>query len=141
MHVARPEEFIAARSQTSVVVLDATALWLKLRGEDKVDISEDEAASEEARKRLKKAYRKLDKTSDLEKCEYIRLRAECEGASTGSHPMVDHVATSAGDKYRLTLINISGVEGWFDPSESPKPRKQKSILLVPCSRHVKAHLM
>ena len=128
MHVARPEEFIAARSETSVVVLDATALWLKLRGEEKVYISEDEVASEEARKRLKKAYKKLDKTRAEDIREYERLRTEMENAHRGhEHPMVDHIATSAGDKYRVTLINISAVENWFNPSEPPKPRKKKHI--------------
>ena len=48
---------------------------------------------------------------------------------------VEACYSSAGDKYRLTLINVSGVEHWFDPSLSPKPSKKRSILLVPCSRH------
>ena len=43
--------------------------------------------------------------------------------------------SSAGDKYRLTLINMSGVENWFDPSEAPKSAKKRSILLVPCATH------
>ena len=50
---------------------------------------------------------------------------------------VKSVYSSAGDKYRLTLINISGVENWFNPSESPKSVKKRSILLVPCSKHVR----
>ena len=35
------------------------------------------------------------------------------------------------------MINISGVEGWLDPTRAPVPRKKKSILLVPCTSHVK----
>ena len=38
---------------------------------------------------------------------------------------------TSGDKYRLTLINASWVENWFDPAEAPRARKGKSILLVP----------
>ena len=44
--------------------------------------------------------------------------------------------SSAGDKYRVTLINVSGVEHWFDPRQAPTPSKKKSILLVPCARHI-----
>ena len=44
LHVARPEEFVRDRAQTAVVVLDATAMWLKLRGDDRVYLSDDEQA-------------------------------------------------------------------------------------------------
>ena len=43
--------------------------------------------------------------------------------------------TSAGDKYRLTLVNISGVENWFKPGAELRPCKKMLILLVPCSSH------
>eukprot|EP00959_Pyramimonas_sp_CCMP1952_P075827 1585066-Pyramimonas_sp.AAC.1 len=35
----------------------------------------------------------------------------------------------------FTLINISAVEGWFDPSRGPKSAKRRSVPLVPCARH------
>ena len=43
-----------------------------------------------------------------------RLKYELEYET--DRQMVEHIASSAGDKYRVTLINISGVEHWFDPS-------------------------
>ncbi len=43
--------------------------------------------------------------------------------------------TTAGDKYGLTLANISGVQDWLVPSNEPTPLKQKGILIVPCSTH------
>ena len=46
--------------------------------------------------------------------------------------------SSAGDKYRLTLTNNSGIHYWFDPTRSPRSAKKRSILLVPCSRHCRA---
>ena len=49
IHVADPQEFAKNRESTTTVVLDATALWLKLRGEEKVYISEKEKTSREAR--------------------------------------------------------------------------------------------
>ena len=78
--VSRPEEFQASRHETAVVVLDATAVWLKLRGEEKVYVSEDEVTSTEARKRLTKAFKKLDKKNlaDVEKYE------KCEQTSRQS---------------------------------------------------------
>ena len=116
--VSRPEEFQASRHETAVVVLDATAIWLKLRGEEKVYVCEDEVTSTEARKRLTKAYKKLDKSNLADVEKYEKMRADIEAEHPGNeHPMIDHLATSAGDKYRVTLINISGVENWFDPSE------------------------
>ena len=51
--------------------------------------------------------------------------------------MVDQIYSSAGDKYRVTLINISGVEHWWDPSRAPRACKKKSILVVPSTYHVK----
>ena len=78
VHVSRPEEFQASRRETAVVVLDATAIWLKLRGEEKVYVCEDEVSSTEARKRLSKAYKKLDKSNLADVEKYERLRADIE---------------------------------------------------------------
>ena len=47
------------------------------------------------------------------------------------------VYSTAGDKYRLTLINISGVQGWFEPNSLPRPSKKMGILLVPSNCHCK----
>jgi len=45
MFVSDPRRFIENRQATSVVVVDATALWLKLRGEERVYISETETTA------------------------------------------------------------------------------------------------
>ena len=47
--VSNPDEWALTRENTEVVVVDATALWLKLRGEDKVFISADENITAEKR--------------------------------------------------------------------------------------------
>ena len=59
--VANVEEFIEKRKTTRVVVVDATALWVKLRGEERVFISDKEQRSREARKRVAKRYKQLDR--------------------------------------------------------------------------------
>ena len=46
------EEWIKGRDETSFVVTDATALWLKLRGDEKVLWSEDDRTSQRERKAL-----------------------------------------------------------------------------------------
>ena len=85
-----------------------------------------------------KAFKKLQKDK-AEAVEQLRaIREEYETEQSGDfHPMIDQIASSAGDKYRVALINVSGVEHWLDPSQAPKPSKKNSILLVPCSRHIK----
>ena len=61
VRVSRPEEFIENRKKTSIVIVDATALWLKLRGEERVFVGEKERSNEAERRRLGKAFRKLNK--------------------------------------------------------------------------------
>ena len=39
--------------------------------------------------------------------------------------------SSAGDKYRITLVDISGLENWFKPAAAPRSVNRRSILLVP----------
>ena len=137
IHVANPEEFIEHREDTTVVVVDATALWLKLRGEERVFVSESERASQAARKRISRAFKKLDKAKPDAVAAFEAMKAAYHTHHEENQPMVEAAYSSAGDKYRLSLINISAVEDWFKPSASPKPVKKKSILLVPSSKHVK----
>ena len=137
IHVGRPEEFIENREDTSFVVLDATALWLKLRGEERVFVSEKEKTSQEGRKRISRAFRKLNKSSPEGVAEFEVMKAAFHTEHEANQPMVEAAFSSAGDKYRLSLINISAVENWFKPSEAPKSVKKKSILLVPSQKHIK----
>ncbi len=135
---SEPEVFCENRAQTSVVVCDATALWVKLRGEDKVLVHEDEKTHEAERKRMVRASKKVDKSNREQVEEFEKQKQaffdSCE-QNEDVRGQVESCYSSAGDKYRLTLINISGVEGWFEPNESPRASKKRSILLVPCARH------
>ena len=51
--------------------------------------------------------------------------------------MVEQAYSAAGDKYRLSLINISAVKNWFNPDKAPRAAKKKSVLLIPCKKHIK----
>ena len=113
IHVSDPEGFIENREDTTVVVVDATALWLKLRGEEKTFISENERTSREARKRISRAFKKLNKKSPEGVAEFEALKRAFHAEHEENQPMVEAAFSSAGDKYRLSLINISAVENWF----------------------------
>ena len=134
--VSEPEAFVERRASTSIVVCDATALWVKLRGEEKVYVHEDEKTSVAFRKRLSKAFKKLDQNNAEEVRDFEAQKEAFFDVDHRDHKgQVDAAYSSAGDKYRITLVNISGVEGWFDASEAPRASKKRSILLVPCAKH------
>ena len=138
LFVGDPEAFAEKRKDTSLVVVDATALWLKLRGEEKVYIHEDEIKATSAKARIQKLRRKFREKQDAQdKAAYEAERDKWYEDHPDSKAQVDQMYSSAGDKYRLTLINISAVEGWFDPSKTPTSAKKRSVLLVPCARHCK----
>ena len=101
LHVSNAIEFIENKARTTIVVMDQTAVWLKLRGEDKVYVAEDENRNREARKRMTKAFKKMDK-SDPEQVEaFEKLLGEfnSENPESGcktTTPMVQQVASTAG---------------------------------------------
>ena len=118
-----------------VVVTDATTLWVKLRGEERVFVSNEEKIGTEARKRLSRLFKMTDKNDSEAIAEYQREVDEFVGKYENNQEQVQAAYSSAGDKYRLTLINFSSVKNWFKPSEDPTSFKGKSILLVPCKWH------
>ena len=133
--VSNPEEFWQRRKETSFVVMDQTALWLKLRGEEQVIASIEETEKAYKLKQLKKNYKKAQ-------TDNTKLAANLDMTMFGEdnpefRDQCSAMYTTAGDKYRLTLINISGVEGWFDPEQTPRPVKKQCILLVPSSTHAR----
>ena len=120
--VANPEEFISRRKETVIVVIDETALWLKLRGEEKVYISETEVRSARARKAFKK-----NRDADA-----LRVFLD-ENKNTKDQK--DAVYSSAGNKYRLTQVTISAVKHWFDVDRVPECHKPRQVLIAPCKKH------
>jgi hypothetical protein len=131
------DRFIEQRKDTSFVVIDQTALWLKLRGEEKVLTSFAEKTSADERKKLSRKAKKVDKSDAAAWAELQREHEIFGQEHPESRPQVQATYSTAGDKYRLTLINVSGVEKWFDPSTSPIPIKRKCVLLVFCQVHAK----
>ena len=106
-----------------------------MRGEEKVYVSNDEKLSTEARKRLSKLFKMTNKENEQEVAELNKEVEEFYGEYENRQEQVKAAYSSAGDKYRITLINFSSVRNWFKPSEAPTSYKGKSILLVPCKWH------
>ena len=115
------------------MVLDQTALWLKLRGEDKVYIGAGQSTSVAERKRLKNKCKATDKNDPIKIAESLQRLAAFDQDHPNLKVQVEAKYSTAGDKYRLTLINISAVENWLDPEAAPKSRKYTGMLLVPCA--------
>ena len=66
LFVGDPEAFAEHRKDTSLVVVDATALWLKLRGEEKVYVHESELKATSAKARVQRLRRKFRETKDAQ---------------------------------------------------------------------------
>ncbi len=56
--VAKPIEFAENRHKTAFVVMDQTAVWLKVRGEEKLVFSAEELTSRAKRKQASRAFKK-----------------------------------------------------------------------------------
>ena len=133
-YVARPDEFDERRESTSFVVMDQTALWLKLRGEERVIACAeelDDAKCLRSNKQKLRGARGEENKQLVQELVEVSIKNKCYR----DEQVAQH--TTAGDKYRLTLVNISGVEGGFNPRLQPRPRQKRGILIVPCSSHCK----
>jgi hypothetical protein len=130
--VAHAEKFAEARRDTKIVVIDQTALWLKLRGDERVVASLEENGHYQHLKSLKQIWKKAGREHQNRVAS--ELLAVTKDYPTFRQEVAAHY-TAAGDKYRITLVNISSVENWFNPAEKPKPMKKRGILIVPCSIH------
>ena len=124
MFVEDPQTFISKRKETVIVVVDETALWLKLRGEEKVYYSDAERLSEREGQALK---RKRDAAALQD------FHRQTENQNTKSQ--VDAVYSSAGDKFRVTQVTISAVKHWFDVDRVPVCHKPRQVLIAPCKEH------
>ena len=79
---------------------------------------------EAALKSLKKSLKKTQRRQDV-----MQLQAEIDryiqdsGLEEKTQDMINQFYHSGGDKHRLTLVNISKVENFFDPALKPLPKK------------------
>ena len=130
------EAFVASRRETNIVVIDETALWLKLRGEEKVILSQSEVDATRDRRNLRKKIKRLQEEAQRRGDVYEAGQGDDVGEAKSD--MVRGFYQSGGDKHRLTLVNLAYVKNWFKPEAKVEWGKPKCILLVFSSQHVRA---
>ena len=134
--VAEPDVFIKHRETTAIVVIDETALWLKLRGEEKVLISFKEVYEADKRRRLRRAI-KRDQEKEAAQAVEAMIEEYLAGAGDDeTRDMISQFYQAGGDKHRLTLVNISAVHHWFQPELKPVCDKSFHVLVVFCEHEI-----
>ena len=128
LHVADPSAFINNREETVIVVLDETALWLKLRGEEKVMVSFKEVLDAQRRRDVRRLIRSRQASEDQDFKEQLDQRIDewmaQDGFQQESRDMISQFYHAGGDKHRLTLVNISAIKHWFNPDLMPEGSKE-----------------
>ena len=139
LHVADPESFIANRKQTKFVVLDETALWLKCRGEELVYQCALEIERASKRRQVRRAAKRLENREAKEEIE-SDFREWCSQniENPDDREILCQWYHSGGDKHRLTLVNISQVDNWWDPDLPVEWGKDVLVFLVFAAEHVRA---
>ena len=137
--VADPEDFIQHRKETKIVVLDETALWLKCRGEEQVYQSAIEILKAAKRKSVRTAC-KLAETREAKEQAKDHFVNWCEVnlESKDDRDLLTQWYHSGGDKHRLTVVNMSQSDNWFDPTRPVEWGKDVLVLIVFCTEHVRA---
>jgi len=139
IHVGDPEDFIENRKDTAFVVLDETALWLKCRGEEQVYQSATEVLNAAKRRNVKTACRKAETRQDKQDIQdTFKMWCVQNVTNPDDRDMIDQWYHAGGDKHRITLVNISQVEGWWNLDIPVTWGKKVEILLVFSSEHVRA---
>ena len=95
-----------------------------------VDVLLSEVKHTHDRRQLRKKIKRLQELG-------LQLGPEEERVDNGCD-MVRGYYHTAGDKHRLTLVNLSYVKNWFKPKAQVEWGKPKCILLVFSSTHVRS---
>ena len=107
-----------------------------MRGEDPVLIHEEEKTCERERRNISKLFKRA-KSNPEAVAEFEKEKKDFFEKHKDKQGQIEAVYLTAGNKYRVTLVDISGVENWLQPSVAPRAEKLRSILLVPCGKHCK----
>ena len=122
------------RTKTWLVESDATALWLRLSGQEGVVIP-DTVLQKNTRSRRLARWAAQAKT-DAEK-QVIQACIDQDTEEGEAPEQIHFQGQSGGDKYRLTLIASIARSGWFEPGQKPKGHLLPFVLLVPCAQHTR----
>ncbi len=133
--VGNPEAFQDAARQTVILGLDQTPVYLKLRGEEKVFVSQAELEARATRRRLTHKLHVTPPALAKEAVEALHQHVEEHPEQTLQQFQL--VSQGGGDKYRLTLITIQTIHGLLDPEATPRGQMPKQILIVPSQTHAR----
>ena len=137
--VADPAEFIKNREDTVFVFLDETAVWLKVKGDEATYVSAKELLQAAKRAQVKACLKTAnDRVQKQELQEDFKNWCADNLASQDDRDIVCQWYQSGGDKHRLTIINISQVEGWWGFERPIGFGKKVYVLLVFSATHVRA---
>jgi hypothetical protein len=128
--VREPKWVIENRAESVIVVIDEMGVWLKLKGDEKIYISDREQLTAAQAKAIKKATKNAD--TQEEKDSALEEAGQHMDENPNAKAQTDASYSSAGDKYRMTKLTVSAVKHWFDLSCRPEPMKPKQVLVAPC---------
>jgi len=133
--VSDPAWVVKNLEQFYIVGFDHSPLWVKFQGEDKVLLTEAETQAWAGRRRCSKKVHAAAFPDE----QAARRRELLEHVQTALMDVGQDVAQmcQGGDKYRITIVTFQAVSNWFNPDEDPKGHVLKSVLIVPCSSHVR----
>ena len=135
--VEDPEAFMAQRDQTLFAQTDATAVWIKLRGEESRVIPED-VLDGLAQVRCKK--HNFQQAAGCTKEEHQLLEQALQQAVDEAEDykeQVDQQWSQGGDKYRLTFLITGVTSNWFSRDKTPQGHLQKIKILYRCAHPVR----
>ena len=136
--VQNPELFIANRHQTLFAQTDATAVWLKLRGEEARVVPVDVLDKLARVRRDKARWKRVSPGLDAEESQLLQeaLQASLQEAENLKY-QVDQQWSQGGDKHRLTLLVTGVVTGWFSSDKTPEGYMEPIKLLYRCAHPVR----
>ena len=131
-----PQSFIDNREDTDVVESDASAIWLKLRGEEPVMLCDDELQKNMQVRAVKRWHKQAEDMAQRVLVEELiaQVCEECKDIKQ----QTDMVASQGGDKARLTIINFMVKKNWFKHSAKPEGFLIPAILVVNADKHARS---
>ena len=133
-YIKDPAHWIENRASTWLVESDATAIWLRLSGQEGVILPDFQL---ETNRRHRTLSRWLKEASSDEERMVIQDFLAQAAKQEVMPEQVHFQGQSGGDKYRLTLLVSIGRSGWFQGGQTPQGHLLPFILLVPCSQHTR----
>ena len=127
--VRAPAAFIENYTQPSIVVVDETPLWTQPRAEDRLILPRKFTSMLRQRRRRR---RLIEAAQEGGRAEEVEVASRCEGLrGLGSgRSQARQYTRNTGSKYRLTLVNVAYIRGWFDPERDVGCCKDYHMLIV-----------